>query len=157
MIDWWVLLVLSLGYVMALFAIAYWGDNVERSRFSSFGRAIIYSLTLAVYCTSWTFYGAVGTAAQSGWGFLPIYLGPMLVILFAWPLITRIVAIAKRQNLTSIADFIAARYGKAQSLAALVTLIATIGSVPYVALQLKAIVTGFDVVSDYSATGSAGL
>ncbi len=155
MIDWWVLLVLSLGYVVALFAIAYWGDNVDQSRFSTFGRSLVYSLTLAVYCTSWTFYGAVGTAAQSGWGFLPIYLGPMLVILFGWPLIRRIVAIAKRQNLTSIADFIAARYGKAQSLAALVTIIATIGSVPYVALQLKAIVTGFSVVSDYSATGSA--
>ena len=153
MIDWWVLLVLSLGYVMALFAIASWGDNVEQRRFSTFGRSLIYSLTLAVYCTSWTFYGAVGTATESGWGFLPIYLGPMLVILFGWPMISRIVAISKRQNLTSIADFIAARFGKAQSLAALVTVIATIGSVPYIALQLKAIVSGFSVVSNYSAVG----
>ena len=104
MINWWVLLVLSLGYVTVLFAIAYWGDNVQQDRFSPFNRALIYSLTLAVYCTSWTFYGAVGSAAENGWLYLPIYLGPMLVILFGWPLIHRIVTISKRQNLTSIAE-----------------------------------------------------
>ena len=155
MINWWVLLVLSLGYVTVLFAIAYWGDNIEQSRVSSFNRSVIYSLTLGVYCTSWTFYGAVGSAAEVGWGYLPIYLGPMVVILFGWPLINRIVTISKRQNLTSIADFIAARFGKAQGLAALVTIIATIGSVPYIALQLKAVVGGFSIVSNYSVTGGA--
>ena len=155
MINWWVLLVLSLGYVTVLFAIAYWGDNVEPSRFSTLSRSVVYSLTLAVYCTSWTFYGAVGTAAQDGWGYLPIYIGPMAVIFFGWPLINRIVAISKRQNLTSIADFIAARYGKAQNLAVLVTLIATIGSVPYIALQLKAVVSGFGVVSNYTMYAGA--
>jgi len=155
-INWWVLLVLSLAYVTVLFAIAYFGDVADSRRFSRFSRSLIYSLTLAVYCTSWTFYGAVGTAAESGWGFLPIYIGPMLVILVGWPLIRRIVSISKRQNLTSIADFIAARYGKAQSLAALVTVIATIGSVPYIALQLKAIVSGFTVVSNYAETGGTG-
>jgi Na+/proline symporter/CheY-like chemotaxis protein len=155
-INWWILLVLSLGYVTMLFAIAYWGDVVDSDRFSRLGRSVIYSLTLAVYCTSWTFYGAVGSAAQSGWGYLAIYIGPMAVFLFGWPLIRRIVAISKRQNLTSIADFIAARYGKAQSLAAIVTVIATIGTVPYIALQLKAIVSGFIVVSNYSVTGGAG-
>jgi Na+/proline symporter len=155
LINWWILLVLSLGYVTVLFAIAYWGDNISPGRISTFGRSLVYSLTLAVYCTSWTFYGAVGSAAQNGWGYLPIYLGPMLVILFGWPLVNRIVAISKRQNLTSIADFIAARYGKAQSLAALVTLIATIGSVPYIALQFKAVVNGFSIVSNYSVSGGA--
>ena len=155
MISWWTLLLLSFGYVTVLFAIAHWGDNVEQRHFSARSRSIIYSLTLAVYCTSWTFYGAVGSAAENGWGYLPIYLGPMLVILFGWPLIRRIVAISKRQNLTSIADFIAARYGKAQSLAVLVTVIATIGSVPYIALQFKAVVAGFSVVSDYSVTDGA--
>jgi Na+/proline symporter/signal transduction histidine kinase/ActR/RegA family two-component response regulator len=155
LINWWVLLVLSLGYVTVLFAIAYWGDNVQQSRFSPAIRALVYSLTLAVYCTSWTFYGAVGSAAENGWGYLPIYVGPMLVIFFGWPLINRIVTISKRQNLTSIADFIAARYGKVQSLAALVTIMATVGSVPYIALQLKAVVIGFSVVSNYSVTGGA--
>ena len=143
MISWWVLLVLSLGYVTVLFAIAYWGDNAEQSRFSRFSRSLIYSLTLAVYCTSWTFYGAVGTAAESGWGYLPIYTWAHARHLFRLAIDHRIVAISKRQNLTSIADFIAARYGKAQSLAVLVTIIATIGSVPYIALQLKAVVSGF--------------
>ncbi|MBT8065814.1 MAG: hybrid sensor histidine kinase/response regulator, partial [Gammaproteobacteria bacterium] len=156
MISWWTLLLLSLGYVMVLFAIAQWGDNVQQRRFSGRTRSVIYGLTLAVYCTSWTFYGAVGSAADNGWVFLPIYLGPMLVILFGWPVISRIVAVSKRQNLTSIADFIAARYGKAQSLAVLVTLIATIGSVPYIALQFKAVVAGFSVVSNYETTGGAG-
>ena len=156
MINWWTLLILSLGYVTLLFAIASWGDNVEQRKFSALSRSLIYSLTLAVYCTSWTFYGAVGSAAQSGWIYLPIYLGPMFVILFGWPMISRIVAVSKRQNLTSIADFIAARYGKAQGLAVLVTLIATIGSVPYIALQFKAVVGGFSIVADYPATGDAG-
>ena len=155
MINWWALLLLSLGYVMILFAIAHWGDKTDPKRFSGKARSLIYGLTLAVYCTSWTFYGAVGSAAENGWGYLPIYLGPMMVIFFGWPMIERIVTIAKRQNLTSIADFIAARYGKARSLAVLVTLIATIGSVPYIALQLKAVVAGFDIVSNYSAAGAA--
>jgi Na+/proline symporter len=155
LISWWALLLLSLGYVSLLFAIAHWGDKADPSRFSGAARATIYGLTLAVYCTSWTFYGAVGTAAESGWGYIPIYLGPMAVIFFGWGMIHRIVTVSKRQNLTSIADFIAARYGKARSLAVLVTVIATIGSVPYIALQLKAVVAGFDIVSNYSAAGAA--
>ena len=150
LINWWTLLLLSFGYVMILFAVAYWGDKVDPRRFSGAARSLIYGLTLAVYCTSWTFYGAVGSAVDNGWIYLPIYLGPILVILFGWGMIQRIVAISKRQNLTSIADFIAARYGKARSLAVLVTVIATIGSVPYIALQLKAVVAGFSIVSDYS-------
>jgi len=154
LISWWALLLLSLGYVTTLFAIAYWGDSTDPKRFSGPARATIYGLTLAVYCTSWTFYGAVGSAAENGWGYLPIYLGPMMVILFGWGMIQRIVTISKRQNLTSIADFIAARYGKARSLAVLVTVIATIGSVPYIALQLKAVVAGFEIVSDYSSAGA---
>ncbi len=154
MISWWALLLLSLGYVTILFAIAYWGDSTDPKRFSSGARATIYGLTLGVYCTSWTFYGAVGTAAENGWGYLPIYLGPMMVILFGWGMIHRIITISKRQNLTSIADFIAARYGKARSLAVLVTVIATIGSVPYIALQLKAVVAGFEIVSDYPSAGA---
>ena len=155
MVNWWALLVLSLGYVVVLFAIAYWGDLVDQAKISRFTRSAVYALTLAVYCTSWTFFGAVGMAAENGWGYLPIYLGPMVVIFFGWPMIRRIVVISKRQNLTSIADFIAARYGKAQSLAALVTVIATIGSVPYIALQLKAIVGGFTIISNYAEAGAS--
>jgi Na+/proline symporter/signal transduction histidine kinase len=155
LISWWALLLFSLGYVSILFAIAYWGDKANPKYFSGRARAAIYGLTLAVYCTSWTFYGAVGSAAENGWGYLPIYIGPMLVVFFGWPMIHRIVAISKRQNLTSIADFIAARYGKARKLAVLVTVIATIGSIPYIALQLKAVVAGFDIVSNYSSPSTA--
>ena len=155
LISWWALLLLSLGYVSLLFAIAHWGDMADPKRFSGAARATIYGLTLAVYCTSWTFYGAVGTAAENGWGYLPIYLGPMAVIFFGWGMIQRIITVSKRQNLTSIADFIAARYGKARSLAVLVTVLATIGSIPYIALQLKAVVAGFSVVSNYSSAGAA--
>jgi len=152
LLNWWTLLILSIVYVAILFAIARWGDREQLQNLPVRVRALVYSLTLAVYCTSWTFYGAVGSAATSGWLYLPIYLGPILVFVFGWRLIQRIITISKRQNLTSIADFIAARYGKARSLAVLVTVIATIGSVPYIALQLKAIVTGFDVVSNHGAT-----
>ena len=157
LIDWWTLLLLSILYVGLLFAVARWGDRVGAKRLSPKLRALIYSLALGVYATSWTFYGAVGSASTDGWLYLTIYLGPMLVFVFGWGVITRMVAISKRQNLTSIADFIAARYGKARSLAVLVTLIATVGSVPYIALQLKAIVTGFDIVSNYGANGDTGI
>ena len=156
MVNWWILLILSVGYVMVLFGIAYWGDKPDSRPFSALTRSLIYSLTLAVYCTSWTFFGAVGSAASNGWLYLPIYLGPILVFVFGWRIISRIVAVSKRQNLTSIADFIAARYGKARSLAVLVTVIATIGSVPYIALQLKAIVSGVNIVSNYDAAAVAG-
>jgi PAS domain S-box-containing protein len=144
------LLALSLGYVGILFGIAYFGDRRARRgvRGRSLGRALIYSLTLAVYCTSWTFYGAVGTAASSGWQFLPIYLGPVLVFIFGFDLLHRIVNISKRQNLTSIADFVAARYGRAHSIAVLVTVMAVIGTVPYIALQLKAVVMSYSVLTD---------
>ncbi len=157
MINWWALLGLSIAYVAILFAIARLGDRIGTRNLAPRARALVYSLALAVYCTSWTFYGAVGSAAVNGWLFLPIYLGPMLVFVFGWGLIRRIVTISKQQNLTSIADFIAARYGKARSLAVLVTVIATVGSIPYIALQLKAIVTGFDVISDYGAAGNSNL
>jgi len=149
LISWWLLVALSVAYVALLFAIASWGDRVDVRRYGPWVGPLIYSLSLAVYCTSWTFYGAVGSASQEGWSFLPIYLGPALVFLFGWSVIRRIIAISKRQNLTSIADFIAARYGKARSLAVLVTVIAIVGSVPYIALQFKAVVAGFDTISDY--------
>ncbi|MEL7024170.1 MAG: PAS-domain containing protein [Pseudomonadota bacterium] len=146
MLNAWLLFVVCVGYVGVLFAIARWGDrNLLRNR-SARLRGIIYSLTLAVYCTSWTFYGAVGSAASTGWLYLPIYLGPLLVVLLAWPMFERIIAISRRQRLTTIADFISARYGRSRALGVLVTLIATVGSVPYIALQLKAIITSFETV-----------
>jgi len=147
MLSSWALFAISLGYVVLLFAIAYLGDRKARLEGAPPRKPWVYSLALGVYCTSWTFYGAVGRAANSGWDFFPIYLGPMLVFVFGAPLLTRIVRISKRHNITSIADFVGARYGRHQPVAMLITVIAVIGVLPYVALQLKAVAFGFEVVS----------
>lgn len=103
--------------------------------------------SLAVYCTSWTFFGAVGQSTEQLWAFLPIYLGPILLMLFAPHVIQKMIMISKQENITSIADFIAARYGKSQLLAVVVTLICLVGVLPYIALQLKGIVLGVNVLS----------
>ena len=157
MLPGWLLFLVSASYVGLLFGIAHYGDRV-----SAFGRTpaqqpLIYSLALGVYCTSWTFYGAVGRAADSGWDFLPIYLGPLLVFVFGMPLLSRIIEVSKRHNITSIADFIGARYGRHQPLALWVTLIAVLGVLPYIALQLKAVAFGFEVLaSPLSLSGGVG-
>ena len=148
MINAWLLVLISITYISILFFIAWSGDRHPGLYHRRFVRTHIYALSLAVYFTSWTFYGAVGRATQEGLGFLPIYLGPLLIFVFGAPLLRRIIYISKRNNTTSIADFIASRYGKSQSLAALVAIFALIGSVPYIALQLKAISMGFNALSD---------
>lgn len=142
----WLLPVISLLYIAILFGVAYWGDS-HSPTLSRRQRGLLYSLTLAVYCTSWTFFGAVGAAVINGWGYLPIYLGPLVFIVFARPLLERLVLAGKAQSITSIADFIAARYGKAQHLAAMVTVVAIIGALPYIALQLKAVAMSVDVLT----------
>src|SRR6185503_5401620 len=121
------------------FVIASYGDRARARDRGSRARTMIYPLSLAIYCTSWTFFGSVGLASRTGYDFLAIYVGPMLMIGIATPLILRVVRLAKAQNITSIADFIAARYGKHQAVAATVALIAIVGSIPYIALQLKAV------------------
>src|SRR5271157_5001723 len=132
---------IAIAYVSLLFLIAWWGDRGGR-RFASGGpRAIVYALSLAVYCTSWTYYGSVGLASEHGLDFLPIYIGPILVIGLGAPLVGRIAGLARSQNLTTVADFVSARYGKSQPAAAVAALIALVGSAPYVALQLKAVST----------------
>ncbi len=110
-------------------------------------RPWIYSLSIAVYCTSWTFYGTVGQASQDIWSFLPIYLAPILVFTIGWRILARLILIAKREHITSIADFIAARYGKSQGLAVLVTIIAVVGILPYIALQLRGITMGLEQIA----------
>jgi Na+/proline symporter/CheY-like chemotaxis protein len=139
MLEAWVVIAFALGYIGLLFVIASYGDETGRFGREGRWRRFIYPLSLAIYCTSWTFFGSVGLASRTGFDFLTIYLGPILVIGGCSPLITRIVRLAKAQNITSIADFIAARYGKAQTVAAAVALIAIIGTIPYIALQLKAV------------------
>ena len=139
MLQGWVVIAFALGYIGLLFVIASYGDRTRRFGPASRWRHFIYPLSLAIYCTSWTFFGSVGLASRTGFDFLTIYLGPILMIGLCSPLIMRIVRLAKAQNITSIADFIAARYGKAQTVAATVALIAIIGTIPYIALQLKAV------------------
>lgn len=140
----------ALAYMAVMFAIAYWGDRRKTSLPPKL-RAWVYSLSLAVYCTSWTFFGAVGQAAEQLWAFLPIYLGPALLLLIAPRVLQKMVLISKQENITSIADFIAARYGKSQPLAIVVALICLIGMLPYIALQLKGIVLGVNLLIGASA------
>ena len=139
MLQGWVVVVIALAYIGFLFLVASYGDRRHQLARGSRARLLIYPLSLAIYCTSWTFFGSVGVAARTGFEFLTIYIGPVLMVGLAYPLIIRIVRLAKGQNITSIADFIAARYGKSPAVAATVALIAIVGMIPYIALQLKAV------------------
>jgi Na+/proline symporter/signal transduction histidine kinase len=139
MLQGWVVIAVALGYIGLLFVVASYGDHARRFRPSGRSRHLIYPLSLAIYCTSWTFFGSVGLATRTGFEFLTIYVGPIIMIGLCYPLIMRVVRLAKAQNITSIADFTAARYGKSQAVAATVALIAIISTIPYIALQLKAV------------------
>jgi Na+/proline symporter/nitrogen-specific signal transduction histidine kinase len=144
-----VIVIASFAYVGLLFAIAYYGDKRADAGRSIIANPYIYALSLAVYCTSWTFYGSVGRAATSGIGFLPIYLGPTLMAALWWFVLLKMIRISKANRITTIADFIASRYGKSPVLAGLVTIIAVVGVIPYIALQLKAISTSFSIILKY--------
>jgi len=137
-------LALSLAYLGLLFAVAYFGDRHQR-RWSASSRVApaVYGLSLAIYCTSWTFYGAVGRAATAGFDFILIYTGPVLVITAGYPLLRKMVRLAKQHNVTSIADFLASRYGKSRAVGVTATLFATVGVLPYIALQLQAVSSSF--------------
>ncbi|MBY7911416.1 PAS-domain containing protein [Vibrio fluvialis] len=141
----WLVIPVSLMYLGVLFLIAWYGDR--QTRWLAKWRPWIYSLSIAVYCTSWTFYGTVGQASANPWSFLPIYIAPILVFAFGWRILARLILIAKREHITSIADFIGARYGKSQGLAVAVTLIAVAGILPYIALQLRGITMGLNIVA----------
>ncbi|MBW7849954.1 MAG: histidine kinase [Rhodospirillales bacterium] len=149
MLQGWVVIGVSFAYLCLLFAIAYYGDKRADQRRSLIANPFIYALSIAVYCTSWTFYGSVGRAAESGMHFLPIYLGPTLMAALWWIVLRKMVRISKVNRITSIADFISARYGKSQTLGGLVTIIAVVGIMPYISLQLKAISTTFTVLLHY--------
>lgn len=150
MLNDWTILAASLGYIGILFAIASWGDRkAGRPGARVRGKPLVYALSLAVYCTSWTFYGSVGLASVSGYDFIPVYLGPILLFTLGYVVLRKIVRIGKAENITTIADFIAARFGKSQTLAAVVTLFVVVGILPYIALQLKAVSTSFTVLTSY--------
>jgi Na+/proline symporter/signal transduction histidine kinase len=140
---------MALAYVGLLFAIAWHSDRRAAALPPGKRRStrVLYALSLGVYCSSWTFYGSVGSASTSGFDFLPIYVGPILVIGLGWPLLAKMVLVAKEQNTVSIADFIASRYGKSQAVAALVTIVAVVGVTPYIGLQLKAVASSYDALT----------
>jgi Na+/proline symporter/nitrogen-specific signal transduction histidine kinase len=149
MLQGWVIVVTSFAYLGLLFAIAYYADKRADAGRSIIASPYIYSLSLAVYATAWTFYGSVGRAAENGVGFLPIYIGPTLMIALWWIVMRKILRISKRNRITSLADFIASRYGKSALLGGVVTVIAVIGILPYISLQLKAISNSFTIVLQY--------
>ena len=154
MIAGWVIILAALIYLSALFTVAHFGDIYGQKLLSGNAGPTFYALALAIYCTSWTFFGSVGLASVTGLDFLSIYIGPILVIGFGQKFVERIVTLAKAQNILSVADFVAARYGKNAKIAALVALIAVIGSIPYIALQLKAISVSLATILD-AVSGSA--
>lgn len=137
----------SFAYLLLLFAVAYVADRRAQQGRSVIANPWTYALSLAVYCTAWTYFGSVGRAASGGVWFLPIYLGPTLAMVLGWIVLRKMIRIAKAYRITSIADFIASRYGKSPLLAGLVTLIAVVGIVPYIALQLKAVSAGYALLT----------
>ncbi len=134
------LVAISLGYVVLLFAVAFVAERAARRGRGTWLRSpLIYTLSLSIYCTAWTFYGAVGSAARNGFEYLTIYLGPSLVMIGWWLVLRKLVRIGRSQRITSIADLISSRYGKSNLLGIGVTLLAVIGTTPYIALQLKSV------------------
>jgi len=134
-------------YMALLFLTALWVERRSAEGRNPVNNPVIYSLSLAVYCTAWTYYGSVGKAATSGLLFLPIYLGPTIAIALWWTVLRKLVRIKTTHHITSIADFISARYNKSQSLAALATVIALVGTMPYIALQFKAVISTFAIIT----------
>ena len=151
MLPGWVIFGSAIAYLVLLFGVASYGDRRTKSgAVASGGRPLVYALSLAIYCTSWTYFGGVGLAASRGFEFTAIYIGPVLMFTLGLPLLRRITEIAKAERLTSIADFIAARYGKNPVVAMIVAFIALAGAVPYIALQLKAISSSVGSLVDTS-------
>src|SRR5687767_15756462 len=153
MLQGWVIVVTSFAYLGLLFAIAYYADQRADAGRSVIASPYIYSLSLAVYATAWTFYGSVGRAAENGVGFLPIYIGPTLMIALWWIVMRKILRISKQNRITSLADFIASRYGKCALLGGVVTVIAVIGIQPYICLRLKLVCNSLTIVQQYRNIG----
>lgn len=135
-------------YVAILFSVAFAGDRKARRNPGGWlSSPLVYTLSISIYCTSWTFFGAVGTAARDGFDFAPIYLGPMIVFTGWWLFLRKLVTVGRVHQTTSIADFISARFGKHSGLGALITIVAVIATAPYIALQLKALTDSYQVLT----------
>ncbi len=154
MLNPWIPLLSLILYMAFLFLTALWVERRSAAGRSPVNNALVYSVSLAVYCTAWTYYGSVGRAATSGLLFLPIYLGPTVCVIAWWTVLRKLVRLKTRHHITSIADFISARYNKSERVAALATVIALVGTMPYIALQLKAVISTFGVLTQQEETRS---
>ena len=143
----WLLVTVSIGYIGLLFLIAHLGGK-HRNKFNEKQQAIIYALSLGVYCTSWGFLGTTAQAAHHSFTYISVYMAPIILLIIAWPFIQRIIKTSLQLKITSIADLLSARFGKSQSLAIIITLVALIGTMPYIALQLKAIVYSYKILQE---------
>lgn len=149
--DWNLLLTVCFLYAGFLFLIAFWAERrAAAGRLGWLRSPMVYTLSLSVYCTGWTFYGAVGSAARNGLEYVTIYLGPSLVFFSWWYLLRKLVRIGQAQRITSIADLISSRYGKSAALGVVVTLLAVVGSTPYIALQLQSMTLSISVLAENS-------
>jgi Na+/proline symporter/signal transduction histidine kinase len=148
---------ISLAYLALLFGIAYWVEHRRKKQKSVVKNGWVYALSLAVYCTGWTYYGSVGRATTNGPDFITIYLGPSIMCALFIPVLQKIIRICKTQHINSIADFISSRYGKNFTLGIVVTICCIIGIIPYIALQLKAISTSFHTITGMPAIAAPGL
>src|SRR5512138_935274 len=149
MIGLWTLTTAIVLYVSLHFLMATYANDRYRKGKSLVSNSFVYALSITVYCTSWTYYGSVGRAATSGLDFITIYLGPSLTAFTWWFILRKIIRISKENNITSIADFLSSRYSKSQFLGAIITLIAVLGIIPYIALQLKAVSTTFGIICNH--------
>ena len=151
------LIAICVLYVLGLFAVAFWAEKrAAEGRAGWLNSPLTYTLSLSIYTTAWTFYGAVGSAARSGLEFMTIYLGPVIVFVGWFWLLRKLVRIGRAQRITSIADMISSRYGKSGGLAALVTVLAVVGTTPYLALQLQSVTLSFSVFAQPGAFGQVG-
>jgi Na+/proline symporter len=153
----WTIAAVAIAYLCALFAVARWGDRRADSGRSVIASPTIYALSMAVYCTAWTFYGSVGRATANGIDFVAIYLGPTLVGVLWWHVTRKMLRISKANRITSIADFVAARYGKSPLLGGFVAVVALIVITPYIALQLKAVSASVDVLAHAGSDRGGGI
>ncbi|MDX5401782.1 MAG: sodium:solute symporter, partial [Rhodobacterales bacterium] len=151
-----VLIAVCLAYVALLFAVAFMAERAAlKGRGNWLRSPWIYTLSLSIYCTAWTFYGAVGYAARSGLEFVTIYLGPTLVMVGWWWALRKMVRIGRTQRITSVADLISSRYGKSGLLAVCVTLLAVVGITPYISLQLQSVTLSFSSFAVSDPEGAA--
>lgn len=154
MLSFNALVLACLSYATLLFIVAFWAEKrAERGQLGWLRSPVVYTLSLSIYCTAWTFYGAVGYAARSGIEFATIYMGPTMVMIGWWWILRKLVRIGRTQRITSVADLISSRYGKSTTLGVLVTVLAVVGTTPYIALQLQSVALSFAVFGDINATG----